>query len=291
MTKNSEYTTPSALRQALEHRLQRRVHENHEDLDRLRRHVAFDRLLARIFLNDGGPWILKGGYSLELRLALARMTRDIDLSLSSPTGLPEGDRLSARLQAGLQTLASIDVGDFFDFQVGPATMDIDAAPYGGARLPIDARMAGRTFVRFHIDIGVGDSMVGPGQVVSGHDWLGFANILAPRVLCISIEQQFAEKLHAYTLTGRPKPNSRVKDLVDMALLVQRLPLDLELLVRALRETFGRRDSHPLPTDLAEPPAFWVAPFTELAQETALGLSMAEAFEVVRSFYLALPQSK
>ena len=35
---------------------------------------------------------------------------------------------------------------------------------------------------------------------------------------IGREQQFAEKLHAYTLP-RNSANSRVKDLVDMALLI------------------------------------------------------------------------
>jgi hypothetical protein len=36
---------------------------------------------------------------------------------------------------------------------------------------------------------------------------------------ISQEQQFAEKVHAYTLP-RKTPNSRVKDLVDILLLIE-----------------------------------------------------------------------
>jgi len=47
---------------------------------------------------------------------------------------------------------------------------------------------------------------------------GFAGIQSPRVQMISRQQQFAEKIHAYTLP-RNSQNSRAKDLVDMVLLV------------------------------------------------------------------------
>ena len=193
------YATPAAFRQALENRLRRQAEEEGVDLMRFRRQVAFDRLLARIFAGKHGPWALKGGYALELRFAEARTTRDIDLTLRTPSGRPEADSLPARLQEELQALADMDLVDFFQFAVAPVTLDIDAAPYGGARFPVDARLAGRTFVKFHGDIGVGDALVEPIEVLTGRDWLDFAGIAAPMIICISKEQQFAEKLHAYTM--------------------------------------------------------------------------------------------
>ena len=45
---------------------------------RLRRHLAFERLLARLFQTPS-PWALKGGYAMELRFQQARTTKDIDL--------------------------------------------------------------------------------------------------------------------------------------------------------------------------------------------------------------------
>jgi hypothetical protein len=42
------------------------------DIARLRRQVSFDRLLARLFQEDPAPWVLKGGYALELRFKSAR---------------------------------------------------------------------------------------------------------------------------------------------------------------------------------------------------------------------------
>jgi hypothetical protein len=52
----------------------------------MRRKVAFDRLLCRLFANPDAPWLLKGGYAMELRIESARTTRDIDLAVRSMPG-------------------------------------------------------------------------------------------------------------------------------------------------------------------------------------------------------------
>jgi len=277
------YVTPAAFRQALEVRLRRHAEEQGEELMRVRRQVAFDRLLARIFADRGGPWALKGGYALQLRFAEARTTRDVDLTLRTPADLPPGGTIARRLQAELQRLGDLDDDDFFDFVVEAATLDIDAAPYGGARFPVDARLAGRTFVKFHVDIGVGDALIEPTELLTGRNWLEFAGIAAPTITCISNEQQFAEKLHAYTTPDRPRPNSRVKDLVDMVLMIRRFDLNSARLTDAINATFSRRDSHPLPEALAPPPENWAQPFAALAAETGLDMTSTEAFEEVRRF--------
>jgi hypothetical protein len=92
-------------------------------------------------------------------------------------------------------------------------MDLDAAPYGGARFPVEARMDDWIFARFHLDTDNGDVVIVPLETIACRDWLGFAGIETARVRMITREQQFAEKVHAYTLP-RQSTNSRVKDLVD-----------------------------------------------------------------------------
>ena len=57
-------------------------------------------------------------------------------------------------------------------------------------------------------------------MLEGRDWFGFAGLTRARVLAVSPEEQFAEKLHAYTLPREGRPNSRVKDLVDLILLIE-----------------------------------------------------------------------
>jgi hypothetical protein len=64
--------------------------EEATDLQRLRWQVAFDRFLARMFSKGpkaAYPWLLKGGYAMELRLHAARTAKDIDLTLHDGTRL------------------------------------------------------------------------------------------------------------------------------------------------------------------------------------------------------------
>ena len=202
--------------------------------------MAFDRLLARLFLQEPAPWALKGGYAMELRLKVARSTVDIDLTMHrAPAGAAELSDTNRLVRDMLQSAADSPLGDWFEYAIGPPTMDLTAAPYGGARYPVEARMDSRTFVRFHLDVGIGDVVIEPLETVECRDWLGFAGIKSSRVRMIGREQQFAEKIHAYTLL-RNTANSRVKDLVDLALLIGSGGLDKRRILDALRLTFERR---------------------------------------------------
>lgn len=75
------YASPTAFRKALEDHLQALSKKEGTDLQRVRRQVAFDRLLARLFSTKPSAWSLKGGYAMELRTRFARATKDIDLNL------------------------------------------------------------------------------------------------------------------------------------------------------------------------------------------------------------------
>lgn len=90
------------------------------------------------------------------------------------------------------------------------------------------------FARFHLDAGVGDAVVLPVEMIACRDWLAFAGIGCPPIAAISREQQFAEKLHANTLP-RNSTNSRVEDLVDLALLSRASGLDHDRVWEALQQ--------------------------------------------------------
>jgi hypothetical protein len=105
--------------------------------------------------------------------------------------------------------------------------DLDAAPYGGARYPVETRLDVRTFVTFHLDVGIGDALVEPPEWLTGQGILDFAGIPPIRAAALPREQQFAEKLHAYTLPHGERVNTRVKDLVDLTLLINMGLSDLE----------------------------------------------------------------
>ena len=245
--------------------------------------MAFDRLLARMF-DPSQPrrngWVLKGGYALEMRFHMARSTKDLDLTVRSVQG-SAGETIS--LREGLQLAASIELPDFFTFIVGAAMAELNQAPEGGARFPVDARLDGRTFVRFHVDLGIGDEVLEPLETVEGEDWLGFAGIPAVVVPALSVEQHWAEKFHAYT-RPRETPNSRVRDLVDLVLILEHQPLDTVCVSAAVDATFGRRRTHAAPDVVRAPPSAWVKPFTALAADCGLEYTLTAAHERVERFW-------
>ena len=275
------FKTATAFRKSLESRLMNISQETNIDLQRLRRKVAFDRLLARFFVNGSNTWVLKGGYALEIRFAHARATKDIDLTL--PIQLYASSE-SEHLMTMLQEESHIYLSDYFTFTFRPAMQELDGAPEGGFRFPVEAIMDGRPFVKFHMDIGIGDILVEPVEKIIGEDWLEFAGISPAIIYAISKEQQFAEKLHAYTLPRTDRLNTRVKDLVDMLLLIREGSVDEAVVRDNLSKIFHRRNTHILPATLPSPPGGWDVKFDLLAKECGMNESLDQAMEIVDHFY-------
>lgn len=297
------YQSARAFRAALEERLKQVARAQGLDLMRLRRQVTFDRLLARLFVEPDPPWLLKGGYAFELRLGTrARATKDLDLSIPVPSRLGGDANRSAQASQAqqsqqaqnalilerLQDAAEHDLHDGFAFRISTPMTDLDAAPYGGARYPVEVRLDNRVFATFHLDVGVGDAIATPPEWLTGQDVLGFAGITPARAAALSREQQFAEKIHAYTLPRGERMNTRVKDLVDLVLLIELGLPNTELAKQAVRATFERRATHPIPTDLAPPAGEWRAAFAQLAAEVDLhAATLDAAFAEVTAYWRTL----
>lgn len=112
------YRSASALRRALETRLNQEATDTSTDLARRRRLVVFDRVAARLSSDPAAGWILKGGAALEFRLrGKARATKDMDLA-ARPDGGPGLDSREVR-DLLIDALALDEDGDGFLFQVSP----------------------------------------------------------------------------------------------------------------------------------------------------------------------------
>lgn len=268
------YSTAADFRRALEARLRTSNQREGIPLVRLRKLVAFDRLLARLIQVQPETWVMKGGLALQLRLgAQARTTKDMDLLLQhSP---PDPRELLAQA-------ASVDLGDWFEFLVEQA--DGRALPEGGKRFSLQALLDSRLFERFHIDIGVGDVLIEPVQYLTMPPLLDFAQITPTVVPCYPVNQQVAEKVHAYTRPHVTGEATRVKDLMDILLLAGLGPIMGAGLRQALVTTFGTRMTHSLPQRLPAPPANWRSPFRRLAQEVQLPWQeLEEAYAAAAQF--------
>jgi hypothetical protein len=272
------YTSPQAFKQALEQRL-RTASPTGADFARRRQLLVFDRFLARVVQIFGDAVLLKGGLVLELRLERARATKDVDLRL---VGSPDA------VLASLQQAGRSDLGDFMAFEVGrdpgQPTIQNDGMQYEGLRFRAECRLAGKLYGQpFGVDVAFGDPIVGELEFITADDVLTFAGISPPELRVYPIESHIAEKLHAYTMP-RTRPNTRVKDLPDIALLASIRPLEADLLRTAISTTFQFRATHPLPAALPDPPSSWITPYSEMAKVSELAWTTLEQLTAeVRAF--------
>ncbi len=272
------YSTPLAFKQALEQRL-RTASSSGTDFARRRQLLIFDRFLARVTRVFGDSATLKGGLALELRLERARTTKDVDLRLAGPL-----DEVLAQLQEAGQ----LDLGDFLSFEVKPDTdhpeIQNEAMKYEGFRFRAECKLAGMRYGQsFGVDVAFGDPILGEPDVVTPDNLLDFIGIEPPTLRLYPVETHIAEKLHAYTMP-RSRPNTRVKDLPDLALLATIGRLDAGRVSAALEQTFAFRQTHALPTLLPAPPNEWLQPYAEMAGENELQWqTLSAATEAVRSF--------
>ena len=77
----------------------------------------------------------------------------------------------------------------------------------------------------------------PGPVDATYPAL-LADLPAPRLRTCPVYTVVAEKLHAIALLGMT--NSRLKDYLDLSVLLDRETLDIDLLAQAIKATFERR---------------------------------------------------
>ena len=183
------YRTGTDFRRALEDRLLAQSNQTHVSLVRLRKLVAFDRFLARLVQAQPGAWMLKGGLALQLRMGShARTTKDIDVLWTIP-------RLE--MQRVLASAASLDLGDWFAFVVRPTSDVLPGLGQGSLRFSVTARLDGRLFESFHVDVGSGDPVVEPADSLTTPPMLAFAGIRPVTIPCYPLTQHLAEKIHAY----------------------------------------------------------------------------------------------
>lgn len=255
------YATAQALRQALEQRLRDRSAESGVALDRLRRRVALERIVARLEAAEPGLWVLKGGMALEVRLLDgARVTKDIDLGLREP-GVDPDD-----LRNRLIELLAVDLdGDGFAFRPGPVRPLVeDGDGHQTWRVKVDVDLAGRTFSRIQIDISPRPHELHEAETLTISNSLDFAGVPETRIEIIDVHRHAAEKFHGMLREFGDRENSRVRDLVDLVILVEHDLLDPALTAAAVRQVWASRESSDPPTRLPPLPESWPVRYEQLA---------------------------
>ena len=255
------YTTPTALRIALEQRLLKQSNDSGISLDRLRRRVIFERVVSRLEVADPGHWVLKGGMALEVRLRdEARLTKDIDLGLRDM--IDDGEALHERL---VLALAADPFGDGFVITAEPVTQLMeDIAGHVTWRSRLEAFLAGRPFGRVQLDVSPRGHELEDTDFVPLPNSLAFADINVPVIEIIDVQRHAAEKLHAMAKDFGDRENTRVRDLVDIVILHEHSLLDHQQLAVATYAVWRERNNEPPPARLPPLPASWALRYEQLA---------------------------
>lgn len=238
-----KYSSPVAFRTALERRLVEQARSSAVGLGRLRRRVVFERMLVRLETAAPGRWILKGGTALELRWRdRARATRDLDLAMRV-----DGAQVPDPVHAVSDALSYDPDGDWFVYLISAVhSLRPDEAGRPGWRLTVEAQLAGKAFDTCRVDVVMRHEEITGTERLWLPGALEFAEIRARDVEAVDRRQHYAEKLHAYTAKYGDRPNTRVKDLADLVMLIEDgLPAD-DSLVLVVRHVFSSRATHAVP---------------------------------------------
>lgn len=213
-------------------RLLNRAKAERSDFNGVLVRYALERLLYRLGQSaHGDRFLLKGAMLFTLWYDMPhRPTRDVDL-----LGFGASDLDS--ITQTFKNIASVEVEDGIRFD--PASVSAEEirkeAGYAGARVFIAAELAGAR-LKTQVDIGFGDAVT-PGPVKAVYPVL-LEDFPAPKLHTYPVYTVIAEKLHAIAVLGMT--NSRLKDYLDLWVLLERETLDDGVLAAALAATFQRR---------------------------------------------------
>jgi predicted nucleotidyltransferase component of viral defense system len=193
---------------------------------------ALERLLFRLSTSaHSDRFVLKGALLFTLWYDLPhRATRDADL-------LGFGLSDTGSMASVFRDIASVAVDDGIVFD--PASVRVGVirkdAGYGGVRVTLNGKLANARCVA-QVDVGFGDAVT-PGPTDAVYPVL-LDDLPAPRLRTYPVYTVVAEKLHALVVLGMV--NSRLKDYLDLVVIMEREALDEPTLALAIAATFQRR---------------------------------------------------
>lgn len=279
------YDSPQALRAALEHRLLTTSQETGIALDRLRRRVLFERIVSRLQIAEPGLWVLKGGMALEVRLSdAARLTKDIDV------GLRDVVVNAADLHERLIDALSIDpFEDWFVLEVAePAALREDGGGHLTWRVSVAATLADKHFGSIKLDVSPRAHELHATDRLPLPNSLDFAGTPTTDVEIVDVHRHAAEKFHAMTRDFGDRENSRVRDLLDLVILIENDLLSPGSVADAAREVWAERNGTDPPRQLPSLPASWPARYIQLAADYDIeARTFPQAVALVQSLWLQM----
>ena len=276
------FATAAAFRQSLETRLVAAY--GSARVQRARKRLTVERLVVRLQEQRPSGFLVKGGFALEMRLeGRFRTTRDLDVAADAEISTD-----TEAVTDELEVACAIDARDGFEFRVaGKPEVQESEEDSRTLRYLIEARIAGRLFEQVPVEVRAYDLIPSTADSFRGTSWLEMIGIEPPVIRIVPLDYHFADKIHAFT-RPRKTPNTRVKDLIDMDLLIDLGLPDLDRLMTALEDVFAHRATHSLPAVLQAPPESWRNDYRSRASEIPGATTDIDAgFERVAAFFRSI----
>lgn len=217
--------------QSIRQRLKNRADELGMEFQQALQYYAIERFLYRLSTTEwSDQMIVKGATMLRVwDGAIARPTRDIDFL----SRLKNPEETIKKVVADCVNAEVPDDGLRLELQDFDELVAVEGR-YPGMSVKIKGDLSGARFV-IKIDVGIGDATEpNPG-------WVEYPVLLdspIPRILSYSPETAVAEKFEVIVNLGLV--NSRLKDYYDIWMMANTLDISPQILVDAVRATFGRR---------------------------------------------------
>ena len=227
------------------------------------RQTHYDRFLCRVFSGDvSNEWVLKGGSAMLARIPSTRRTLDVDLVRS---GFDKEQSLEE-----LKHLAAIDLHDHFRF-IFRCAITIgqgDNQPYvNGYRVSFRTLLGVKEYEPIHVDMTTPPCLAQEGEIREPANRLHIDRLQTVPYRLYPVESQCADKICAIMEIVGNQPSTRVKDLVDLVILVQTQPIDMHSLREGLRRECALRKI-PFPFTFAIPKQWAQTSYRRLAAGTA-----------------------
>ena len=257
----SNYSTPAALKQSFDARL-RNSNKTASQLVGAWHLLTLDRFLCRIFFEPASPYLLKGGFGMLARTASARFTKDLDLSLQ----ISDFEKVVTEIT----DLARRDLKDHFRFEYRShrSLAATDSQPDREAnRILFDVSFGGRPEQAIKIDLSVDQVLpMGIKRITPA------GRVLLPGLevcdyLLYPLENQIADKVCASLATYRGGSSSRIKDFVDLVIILENFQITRGVMWSEIRAEAQSR-SIELGIQYV-PPGHWRASYAKAAKSSLI----------------------
>lgn len=248
-------------------------------ISRLRRELAYRRLLARLVAGAPGSWFLKGGLALQFRLDPSRASLDVDIGSTDSAD-------AALTERNFREAIALDLGDHFSFEAGLARQSRDDH---AITLPVTASIGASKFEQFRVDLAPPRVDTVTDEIPFVFTPLGIPELdEAPQIRVIDLNQQIAEKVCAMFERRNGAFSSRARDLADIAAIATQVEGLRSDTIAALAQAEAGRRPGTLPGGL--PRAFalpldqardWQRRWDDIVRGVPIGFD--EAFTIADDF--------